>query len=80
MMMERSKSRGGSGRGGGPGRGSGGAGRGGGGGDRRGASNRSLLEEGGVDMSASKTSGGRIQQIFPSWQGTWLHVRVLIAC
>lgn len=58
---------GGRGRGGGPGRGSGsgGAGRGG---DRRGASSRSVLEEGGVDMSASKSSGGRIQQIFPSMQ------------
>ncbi len=55
----------GGGRGGGPGRGSGGAGRGG---DRRGASSRSVLEEGGVDMSASKSSGGRIQQIFPSMQ------------
>ena len=53
------------GRGGGPGRGSGGAGRGG---DRRGASSRSVLEDSGVDMSASKSSGGRIQQIFPSMQ------------
>ncbi|KAL7429263.1 hypothetical protein ACHAXM_001611 [Skeletonema potamos] len=56
----------GSGRGGGPGRGSGRSGRGG---DKRGASRTSVLEEGGVDMSASSiSSGGKIQQIFPSMQ------------
>ena len=55
----------GGGRGGGPGRGSGGSGRGG---DRRVASIRSVLKEGGVDMSASDPSDGRIQQIFPSMQ------------